>query len=127
VKKCIWKTVVASMVVMSSCSPVTSKVISVSRTDLNGRGVIMGRVVEAETGEPLPYASVRLVSTESMVVTNQNGEYKLIDVPPGLYNVKASLWGFEVEEHKKLHVGRDSTIILNFYLRYTVIRLEDVI
>src|SRR5664280_609421 len=62
-------------------------------------GKLAGKVTEKETGQPLLGATVVVVSrwvegTEEKLKyplgasTNQNGEYFIINIPPGLYNIR---------------------------------------
>jgi len=57
-------------------------------------GVVAGRVVEAETGAPLPGASVRLTGTSLGAASGPDGGFRIGDVPPGAYTVEATSVGF---------------------------------
>jgi hypothetical protein len=57
-------------------------------------GVIEGRVVNAETGEPLQGAHVFLSGTKIGTVTNSSGRYRLQRVPAGTHRLIVSIIGF---------------------------------
>lgn len=55
--------------------------------------VITGRVVDAETGLPLPYATIRVEGTGKSVITNERGIYRLI-LPAGAASLQFSHIGY---------------------------------
>jgi hypothetical protein len=72
-------------------------------------GHISGRVIDKESGRPLESANVFLSNTTRGSVTGPAGTYVLEGVPPGGYQLVASLVGYEigvfpiqVEEHDTL-------------------------
>lgn len=57
-------------------------------------GKLRGRVVDKESGEPLIGASVALVGTNFGAATDVNGDYVILNVPPGTYSIKTSFVGY---------------------------------
>ncbi len=57
-------------------------------------GKIEGTVLDGDTGDPLPGASVALVGTQLGTITDADGNYFIIGVPVGSYDVQASFVGF---------------------------------
>src|ERR1700716_3426018 len=60
-------------------------------------GIIRGRIIEAETGAPVPAATVT-VSSASLgeprsVTSNEDGEYVVPNLPIGVYTVKVAYAG----------------------------------
>jgi hypothetical protein len=59
-----------------------------------GKAVLRGRVVAADTGQPLRKAQVRIMSGElrenRMTTTDAEGRYEFKELPAGRYNVSAS-------------------------------------
>src|SRR3954470_16125285 len=67
------------------------------RTPAGGTGVIRGRVVRADTGEPLRRVQVRVDewstadhSGPAATMTDAQGRYELTQLPPGRYQLKAT-------------------------------------
>lgn len=58
-------------------------------------GAIKGRVVEAETSEPLPGANVVLVGSLIGVSTDADGYYHFEKIPSGRYTLEVSFIGFQ--------------------------------
>jgi hypothetical protein len=53
-------------------------------------GVIKGRVVDAETGEPMPYTNIYIAGTNIGTMAFNDGYFFLRGLRPGTYTVKAS-------------------------------------
>lgn len=89
-------------------------------------GRISGRVTDAETGEPLIGADVIIEGTEYGAATDENGEYTILYVPAGTYQVVASYISYNQYRYTKVVVNADQTTPLNFRLSPTVIQVEGV-
>jgi hypothetical protein len=66
-----------------------------------GKGVIRGRVVRADTGEPLRRVQVRMIEWSSrdgtgpaVTMTDAEGRYELTQLPAGQYQLRASRGGY---------------------------------
>ncbi len=57
-------------------------------------GVIQGTVTDADTGQALSGANVRLLGTDLTTVSDAEGKFVITNVPPGTYSLSASLVGF---------------------------------
>lgn len=60
----------------------------------SGVGKLNGKIVDAQTKEPLIGANVVVVNTNLGAASNVNGEYFILNVPPGTYNIKVSYVGY---------------------------------
>lgn len=58
-------------------------------------GIIEGRVLNPASGEYLGNAEVRLQGTELRAVTQSDGRYRLVNVPPGNATVVVTYTGYE--------------------------------
>ncbi len=56
---------------------------------------LTGRVLDAKTGEPLPFASVYINNTARGTTADSSGNYRLINVPPGNQELIGSLLGYQ--------------------------------
>ncbi len=81
---------------------------------------ISGKVTD-QNGAIIPGAAITatLVETkvERTVVANDDGIYKLIQLPPGVYNIKASSTGFAPEEKTSLTTIAAQNVQLDFVLK----------
>ncbi len=101
-------------------------------------GKIAGKVVDKQTGEALPGANVIVTSVWSgdreMKLDNPfgaasdvNGEYFIINVPPGSYSVQVSFIGYKGEKRTRVRVQVDKTTRLDFELQPISIAGEEVV
>lgn len=80
-------------------------------TKQSGTGSIKGRVVEFETAQPLPGASVFFVELKKGVQTNDAGYYHFEGLLPGKYTLRISYVSFNTEKLvADVKEGKESTI-----------------
>jgi len=89
-------------------------------------GRINGRVIDAETGEPLVGADVILEGTELGAATDESGEFVVLYVPAGTYKVTASYISYDPFAFTNVVVNADQTTLLTFRLPPTVIEVRGV-
>ena len=90
-------------------------------------GKIAGRVTDKQTGEPLPGVNVFIVGTSLGSATDANGEYVILNVPPGTYTLRASFIGYSTVEVQNLRVSIDRTTRQDFELQPEIIAGEEVV
>ena len=89
-------------------------------------GKISGKVIDAETGEALPGANVQLVGTSIGAAASLEGDYFILNVPPGTYNIRAQYMGYNSMEITGLKVSVNRTANADFKLTATVIEGQTV-
>ena len=62
--------------------------------DLPFAGKIVGTIMEQETGEILPGASVLIEGTTMGAAADVNGDFLILNVSPGLYRLRVEMLGF---------------------------------
>ena len=77
-------------------------------------GKIAGKVVDKSTGETLPGANVVIAGTTLGAVTDADGNYFILNVPPGSYAVSASMVGYHKATQANVRVFIDLTTTVNF-------------
>lgn len=90
-------------------------------------GKITGSITDAETGEPLPGATVTIESLGTGAAADADGRYVILNVPPGTYTLEASMVGFTRTVVENVEVSIDRTTTINFELSEAVIEGEEVI
>jgi outer membrane receptor protein involved in Fe transport len=90
-------------------------------------GKISGKVMDAATGEPLIGANVLVIGTTLGAATDFDGNYFIINIPPGRYEVKASLVGYNSITSQNIKVSVDQTTKVNFDLGEEAVEMEDVV
>jgi outer membrane receptor for ferrienterochelin and colicin len=82
-----------------------SALIAVSATAQTGR--ISGKVVDKETNESLPFASVVIQGTTTGALTDDNGDFAIENLKPGLYNLQASFINYKQQVLFEIEVTND--------------------
>lgn len=90
-------------------------------------GKIAGRVIDAVSKEPLMGVNVMIAGTRMGNSTDANGEYFILNVPPGKYSVRFSIIGHEVVTKRDVGVIVDQTTRLDVMLTPTDVEGKEVI
>src|SRR5699024_655364 len=61
-----------------------------------GTGVVSGKLIDADTGKPLPGANIVINGTNIGTSTDLEGEFRLHNVPPGDHEISISYIGYEM-------------------------------
>src|SRR5512136_2689907 len=72
-------------------------------------GKIRGKVSDAGTGEVLVGANVVIVGTSMGAATNVSGEFVILNVPAGTYQLKTSYVGYQTITISNIRVNNDLT------------------
>ncbi|MFQ5754327.1 MAG: carboxypeptidase-like regulatory domain-containing protein, partial [bacterium] len=91
------------------------------------KGRIIGRLVDAETGEPLIGANVFLEDTMIGAASDLNGKFDIKSVPPGKYNLMISIIGYAKKKLTDVKVPANKIVKLDVTLEPEVLVGEDVV
>ncbi len=90
-------------------------------------GKIAGRVVDDETGMGLPGVNVIIVGTTLGAATDIEGYYTILNLPPDVYAVKATMIGFSDRIVSGVQVKTDLTSKVNLSLTTEVLTSEEIV
>ncbi|MGB2868978.1 MAG: TonB-dependent receptor [Bacteroidota bacterium] len=90
-------------------------------------GKIVGKVKDAQTGEVLIGANVRLEGTTLGAVSDIEGYFVILNIPPGKYNVTASFVGYDKNTVTGVSVSVDLTTTIDFALAPMVLQEKEVV
>lgn len=90
-------------------------------------GKIAGKVIDKKTGEPIPFVNVIIEGTNFGAATDLEGEYVILNLPPGKYNVKAQAIGYQAQVTQNIQVSIDLTSKVDFELMDTAVELETIV
>ena len=90
-------------------------------------GKITGKVTDSKTGEGLPFVNILIEGTNLGAATDIDGNYVILNIPPGKYNVKAQYIGYQPVVVENVTVNIDLTTTVDFELSESAVELEEVV
>ncbi len=90
-------------------------------------GKLAGTIKDAQTGEPLVGANVIIEGTNFGAATNINGEYVILNIPPGKYNVRYSFIGYETTIMQDVAIIVDQTTTMQVQLNPQTITVDEIV
>jgi len=90
-------------------------------------GKIAGKITDQTTGEALIGANIIVIGTMMGASSDIDGNYFILNLPPGEYQVKASMLGYSSFTFQKVRVSIDQTTKIDFELNPESVELEDVL
>lgn len=89
-------------------------------------GEIYGTVYQQDLEQPVPSAQVRIVETNQRTTTDQNGEFRFRNLPPGKYTLTASASGYNPPAEVVVTVEPRETTQPKIYLEQIAVELREV-
>ncbi|MBI2427764.1 MAG: TonB-dependent receptor [Ignavibacteriales bacterium] len=90
-------------------------------------GKISGKVTDSKTGDGIPSAIVTVIGSTLGAATDANGNYVIVNVPPGTYSVSVSYIGYQSTRVNNVGVNVDYTTTLNIQLRESAVELGEFV
>lgn len=101
--------------------------ISVSGLYSGTTGKISGKITDAETGEALVGANIIINESFMGTASDADGNYFILNIPPGIYTVSISMMGYQRIEFEHVQVNIDVTTRIDAALRTTVLELGETV
>ena len=79
-------------------------------------GKIAGKILDAKTKEPLIGINVIVTGTKLGAATDLEGNYNILNLPPGVYSLRASAIGYHEATTQQVKVSIDLTTRVDFEL-----------
>ena len=89
-------------------------------------GTVTGRVLDNQSGQPLPAVQVFISSLDLGGLTQQNGRYLLQNVPAGTHTLSVARIGYRTQE-SQISVGGGQTVEQNFNMAEEALALDEII
>ncbi len=90
------------------------------------RGKLQGKIVDTDN-DPLIGANVLLLETNIGAATDLDGNYFILNVPPGTYDVRVSSIGYQTKVIREVIVSANQTTTLNVTLDDDIIEIDEVV
>lgn len=84
-----------------------------------GAATLEGYVLDRDTGRPLSGAVVEIVSLGQTQPTDEEGFFRFTGIPGGIYDLEARADEYKSDQIKRLRVGSNQTLDLEFRLKTT--------
>ena len=95
-----------------------------------GKGSISGEIMDAQTGEVLPFVNVSLMlngEVKYQTATDMNGRYSLKPVATGSYAINAEYIGYDSFSQNGIYVGANQNKVNNISMYPDQIKLDNVL
>jgi outer membrane receptor protein involved in Fe transport len=89
-------------------------------------GRIGGRVLDAKK-QPLPGVTVAMVGVQLGAITDEQGQFTIINIPAGTYSVRAGLLGYRAINTTNVLVSADETTRLDLTLEEAPVQMQEVV
>lgn len=89
-------------------------------------GTVLGQVRDASTGEPVRAADVVIEGTQFSALTDDSGQYRILEVPAGTYTISAGRIGYG-RQAQEVTVVADQEVTLDFSLEVSVSQLDQIV
>lgn len=90
-------------------------------------GNIAGQVTEAQTGDPLPGVNVVVDGTTQGATTDADGYYRILNVAPGTYTMRATFVGYAEQVIEDVRVNIDLTTNVDIQMQEEAVGLDEVV
>ncbi|MBN2092694.1 TonB-dependent receptor [candidate division KSB1 bacterium] len=90
-------------------------------------GKISGKVLNSQNGEPLIGANVLIEGTVLGAAAGMEGDFFIINVPPGIYTLRVQMMGFQTKKVEQLKVSVNRTTSIDIKLNESIIEGQEVV
>jgi outer membrane receptor for ferrienterochelin and colicin len=90
-------------------------------------GKITGKVIDVSTKEALPGTNVVLEGTSMGAATDMDGNYTILNIPPGIYSLKFTMMGYKNSVITDVRVSIDLTTTIDVDMNQTVLEAEETV
>ncbi len=90
-------------------------------------GKIAGKVTDKENGQGLPGANVIIEGSNRGAAADLNGDFYILNVPPGVFTVKVQMLGYETVRLENVRVSVNRTATVAVQLKATTLTGEEIV
>ena len=95
-------------------------------TPVHEGDTISGHVIEKDSEEDIPFATILIVGTDKGAVSNEVGQFKLTNLNEGEYTLRVSAVGYRTME-KTITVGSEYMVVVHFPLEEEAYVVDEVV
>lgn len=90
-------------------------------------GKIAGKVIDAETRQPLAGVNIFIEGTTLGAASDIDGSYTILNIPPGTYTLKCTMIGYEKVTIKNVKVEIDLTTQINVEMSLSSVTVNEIV
>ncbi len=90
-------------------------------------GKISGTITNQESGDPLVGATIQIPGTNFGRISDADGRFVILNIPPGIYTLQVSFIGFETVRIDNVPVTADLTTLFNLPLKTSILEGQEVV
>ncbi len=91
------------------------------------KGMIKGRVFEAKTNEPVPFATIVVFGTTIRTTSDFDGNFVIAGLEPGWVELKVTFIGYKPYVSEAIMVTRSKNVYVEIPLEQEAVQLEGVV
>jgi hypothetical protein len=91
-----------------------------------GQGTIEGRIYDANSSEPIPFANIIIWGTNIGTTSDLDGRFLFTGIAPGYVELRASSVGFEPYVSEQILVTNASRVTVEIPMNETTIAIEEI-
>lgn len=91
------------------------------------KGKLAGQVKDKSSDDPLPGVNISVEGTSMGAATDEDGFFYIINLPPGVYNVKVEMIGYATTMMENVQVSSNRTTTLNVQLQSQAVEGQTVV
>ncbi|HAN79540.1 MAG TPA: TonB-dependent receptor [Bacteroidales bacterium] len=91
------------------------------------KGIVKGRITDAQTNEPLPFVSVVINGTTIGGMTDMDGNFTIAGLTPGFVRIQASFVGYKPGISKEIQITNAASAYTEIALESSDSELEEVV
>ena len=90
-------------------------------------GKLTGTVKDKNDNTPLAGCNIVILNTDLGTASDPSGEFTILNIPPGVYSVKAMMIGYQSVTVTQIPISVDKTFRLNFSMDIQVVEGKEII
>ncbi len=91
------------------------------------QGIVRGKITNPINNQPVAFANILILGTDLGSISDENGNYEIQNIPPGLYNIRASFVGYKSSTVFEVQVTLARPVQLDFSLTEDAAELSEVV
>jgi len=112
-------TILTSIVVMLVIYP--------SGLEAGVTGKISGKITRVESGEAVTGATIQMMGTNLGSISDKNGRFFILNIPPGTYTLQVSFMGLETMVVEDVQITADLTTSCNLPMKLSILEGQEIL